>query len=141
MTLIKYRLSAHTLPMKRAEYFFAYFKRNIPGLLSGLLAGLCCGLFGSGGGAVAVMTLERLCGFPSKKAHAAAISIMLPLTLAGAAVYCAGGGVDWHTLLFAAPGAMLGGVVGARLTGRIKPAALDRLFAAAMLCAWAWMLL
>lgn len=127
--------------MKRAEYFFAYFKRNIPKLLSGLLAGLCCGLFGSGGGAVAVVALERLCGFPSKDAHATAISIMLPLTLAGAAVYCAGGGVDWHTLIFVAPGAILGGAAGAKLTGRIKSAALDKLFAAAMLCAGVWMLL
>lgn len=91
--------------MKRAEYFFAYFnKKNINKLLAGLLAGLCNGLFGSGGGAVAVVALERMCGFASKDAHATAISIMLPLTFASAAVYCAGGGVDWHTLLFAAPG-------------------------------------
>ena len=72
--------------MKRAEYFFAYFnKKNINKLLAGLLAGLCCGLFGSGGGAVAVVALERMCGFASKDAHATAISIMLPLTFASAA--------------------------------------------------------
>lgn len=110
-------------------------------MLAGLLAGLCSGLFGSGGGAVAVVALERMCGFGSKDAHAAAISVMLPLTFAAAAVYCAGGGVDWHTLLFAAPGAVLGGVAGAKLTGRLKSAALDKLFAAAMLCAGLWMLL
>lgn len=128
--------------MKRAEYFFAYFnKNNINKLLAGLLAGLCCGLFGSGGGAVAVVALERMCGFASKDAHATAISIMLPLTFASAAVYCAGGGVDWHTLLFAAPGAILGSIAGAKLTGRIKSAALDKLFAAVMLCAGVWMLL
>ena len=110
--------------MKRAEYFFAYFnKKNINKLLSGLLAGLCNGLFGS------------------KDAHATAISIMLPLTFASAAVYCAGGGVDWHTLLFAAPGAILGSVAGAKLTGRMKSAALDKLFAAVMFCAGVWMLL
>ena len=104
--------------MKRAEYFFAYFnKKNINKLLAGLLAGLCNGLFGSGGGAVAVVALERMCGFASKDAHATAISIMLPLTFASAAVYCAGGGVDWHTLLFAAPGAILGSIAGAKLTG------------------------
>ena len=124
--------------MKRAEYFFAYFdKKNI----NKLLAGLCCGLFGSGGGAVAVLALERMCGFASKDAHATAISIMLPLTFASAAVYCAGGGVDWHTLLFAAPGAILGSIAGAKLTGRIKSAALDKLFAAVMFCAGVWMLL
>ena len=79
--------------MKRAEYFFAYFnKKNINKLLAGLLAGLCNGLFGSGGGAVAVVALERMCGFASKDAHATAISIMLPLTFASAAVYCAGSG-------------------------------------------------
>lgn len=128
--------------MKRAEYFFAYFdKKNINKLLAGLLAGLCNGLFGSGGGAVAVVALERMCGFASKDAHATAISIMLPLTFASAAVYCAGGGVDWHTLLFAAPGAILGSIAGAKLTGRIKSAALDKLFAAVMFCAGVWMLL
>ena len=47
--------------MKRAEYFFAYFnKKNINKLLAGLLAGLCNGLFGSGGGAVAVVALDCL---------------------------------------------------------------------------------
>ena len=129
--------------MKRAEYFFAYFNnnKNINKLLAGLLAGLCNGLFGSGGGAVAVVALERMCGFASKDAHATAISIMLPLTFASAAVYCAGSGVDWHTLLFAAPGAILGSIAGAKLTGRIKSAALDKLFAAVMFCAGVWMLL
>lgn len=63
------------------------------------------------------------------------------LTFASAAVYCAGGGVDWHTLLFAAPGAILGSIAGAKLTGRIKSAALDKLFAAVMFCAGVWMLL
>lgn len=116
-------------------------KKNINKLLAGLLAGLCNGLFGSGGGAVAVVALERMCGFASKDAHATAISIMLPLTFASAAVYCAGGGVDWHTLLFAAPGAILGSIAGAKLTGRIKSAALDKLFAAVMFCAGVWMLL
>ncbi len=85
--------------------------------------------------------MERMCGFASKDAHATAISIMLPLTFASAAVYCAGGGVDWHTLLFAAPGAILGSIAGAKLTGRIKSAALDKLFAAVMFCAGVWMLL
>ncbi len=127
--------------MKRAEYFFAYIRANGRKLLAGLLAGLCCGLFGSGGGAVAVVALKRLCGFPSREAHATAISVMLPLTLSGAAVYWAGGGVDWHTLLFAAPGALLGGLLGARLVGKMRPAALDKLFAAAMLWAGVWMLL
>lgn len=124
--------------MKRAEYFF---RKNWRGLLSGLFSGLCGGLFGAGGGAVAVMALERFCGCGEKEAHAAAISIMLPITLVSAAVYCAQGGVSWETLLFAAPGAALGGLLGAGLTGKISAGALNKLFAAAMLASGVWMLL
>lgn len=124
--------------MKRAECFF---RKNGRELLSGLLSGLCGGLFGAGGGAIAVLALERFCGYDEKEAHAAAISIMLPITAVSAAVYCALGGVSWETLLFAAPGAALGGLLGARLTGKISAVALNRLFAAAMLVSGVWMLL
>jgi len=108
---------------------------------AGLITGLCNGLFGAGGGAVAVLALEKLCKRESKEAHAGAISIMLPLTAVSGAVYAFSSSVEWNSLLWVMPGVVLGGVIGARLTGKLSGAWLDRLFGAMMFLSGLWMLL
>jgi len=109
--------------------------------LAGAAAGLCNGLFGAGGGIVAVHALSRLCGLSPREAHATAIGIMLPLSAVGAAVYVFRGGVDYPALLWCMPGVLLGSCLGAKLTGRISSAALEVIFAAATFLAGLWMVL
>ncbi len=103
-------------------------------IAGGALVGALNGLFGGGGGMVAVPLLERT-GLPAAKAHATAIAAVLPATVLSGAVYVASSLVPLSVLLPAAVGAVGGGIVGAKLLGRLPARALDFLFGALMLAA------
>ena len=107
--------------------------------VAGLITGACNGLFGGGGGMVAVPLLERICSMEPPNAHANAISIILPLSAVTGAVYALQGTVDWDVLAFIAPALTAGSIAGAFLTGKLKPAWLDHIFTALMFLAGAWM--
>jgi len=109
-------------------------------LITGGLTGFCNGLFGGGGGMIAVPFLERLCGFEANKAHASAISIIFPLSVVTGGVYIARGDVDFNLLLYVAPALTVGAIIGAKLTGKLNDAWLSRIFTAMMFLAGAWML-
>ena len=115
-------------------------KDNMKNAIAGLCAGLCNGLFGAGGGTVAVLALEKA-GLNPRQAHATAISIMLPLSAASGVVYTLGGGVDWRALLWVAPALTVGSAVGARLTGKMQGKTLKLVFGIVMLAAGGWMAL
>ncbi len=115
-------------------------KLNKKALLAGLLTGICNGLFGAGGGMVAVFALKSLTGYEQSRAHATAISVMLPLTAVSALVYVCNSAVDWTAVLYVAPSLTLGSVLGAKLTGKLSPKWLNRIFSALMLFAAVWML-
>ena len=117
-----------------------FTKENFKNAIAGLLAGLCNGLFGAGGGTVAVLALERA-GLSPRQAHATAISIMLPLSAASGIVYAAGESVDWHALLWVAPALTVGSWAGAKLTGKVKGKTLKLIFGIVMLAAGGWMAL
>lgn len=117
-----------------------FAKDNMKNAMAGLAAGLCNGLFGAGGGTVAVLALEKA-GLSPRQAHATAISIMLPLSAASAAVYAAGGGVNWRALLWVAPALTAGSALGAKLTGKAGSRTLKLGFGIVMLAAGVWMAL
>jgi len=102
-------------------------------LLVGLLVGFANGLFGAGGGILAVVALELLFAMDSPKAHATALLIMLPLTGVSLIVYLLSGSFDWHILPGAALGMTAGSFAGARLLGRIPRTWLERIFFVLML--------
>lgn len=77
------------------------------------------GFLASGGGIVAVLVLERALGTETKKAHATALAIILPLSLASVVVYGIGGYIDWPLIIKSAIGGTFGAVVGAKLLGRL----------------------
>lgn len=116
-------------------------KKKIIPVLSGLLTGLCNGVFGAGGGMVAVAALEKLCKMDAKRAHATAICVMFPLTFVSGLIYALNSAVEWDVLLYVAPPLFLGGILGAKLTGRINNLWLNRIFAALMIAAGVWMAL
>jgi len=115
-------------------------KDNMKNAAAGLCAGLCNGLFGAGGGTVAVLALERA-GLSPRQAHATAISIMLPLSTASGIVYATGGGVDWYAWMWVAPALTVGSAVGAKLTGKMQGKTLKLIFGIVMLAAGGWMAL
>lgn len=111
-------------------------RKNRP-LLSaifGVAVGAANGLFGGGGGMIAVPALT-LTGVPSKKAHATAIAIILPLSLISGAVYLAKGAADPSVILPSCAGVFVGGIAGALLLKKINSRGLSLLFYALMIAA------
>ena len=112
-------------------------KRRTRPLLSaifGVAVGAANGLFGGGGGMIAVPALT-LTGVPSKKAHATAIAIILPLSLISGAVYLAKGAADPSVILPSCAGVIAGGIAGAMLLKKIDSRGLSLLFYALMIVA------
>ena len=83
-------------------------------ILSGGLAGLINGLFGTGGGLVA-LPLLRACGVSGERANATSLAVVLPLCISSAIVYLFGGKVGLRDVLPYVPGALAGGWLGAKL--------------------------
>ena len=88
-------------------------------LLLGLPIGLINGFFGSGGGIAAVFILKKFLDTEAKKAHATAISVILPLSAAGLLIYSRGVDTDISLIIKLAIGGVIGGVIGAKLLSNI----------------------
>lgn len=114
----------------------AIFRR----LLAGAISGLSNGIFGAGGGMVAVPALEKLAGMPAKRAHASAICVILPLSIVTAIIYAANSNVEWSILPYVAPAFFIGGIIGAKLLNKIHALWLNRIFSILMACAAVWMI-
>lgn len=108
-------------------------KRSIRLGMLGIATGLINGFFGSGGGMIAVESLERN-GIDSKEAHATSILAILPLSIISSAVYYLRGSFSFRretvSLLI---GAAIGGLIGAMLLGRLSAKWIDLLFTLLML--------
>lgn len=109
-------------------------------LLAGGAVGTLNGLFGGGGGMVAVPALTRA-GVPTLRAHATAIAVILPACLVSAVVYLVCGLVPYRPLIPVAVGVTAGGLVGAKLLPRLSAHIVTFLFAAFMLAAGIRMML
>ena len=109
-------------------------------LFGGAAVGALNGLFGGGGGMVAVPLL-RAAGRETRSAHATAIAVILPACILSGGVYLFEGYVPFSVLLPVALGVTAGGAFGARLLPRISSRILTFLFAAFMLAAGIRMML
>lgn len=109
-------------------------------LLTGAASGLLNGLFGAGGGMVAVPMLEKD-GLPARRAHATSLAVIAPLSLLSGALYLFKGSMAledaWGFLL---PG-LLGAALGGWLLPHIKTVWLHRVFGLLVLFAAARLLL
>lgn len=114
-------------------------KGRVKSVLGGALVGIANGLFGGGGGMLAVPLL-RAEGLGQTQAHATAIAVILPASIVSGAVYLASGLVPFSVLIPAALGAIFGGFVGAKLLGVLPERAIALLFACVMAAAGARML-
>lgn len=112
-------------------------KRKYGGIFSaaaGVAVGAANGLFGGGGGMIAVPALT-LAGVPAKKAHATAVAIIAPLAAISGAVYLAKGAVSPSVLLPACAGIIVGGIAGSLLLKKTSSSRLSALFYALMIAA------
>ena len=104
-------------------------------LAGGALTGLANGLFGGGGGMVAVPFLEKAAGYPPQNAHATAIAVILPASLVSGVVYLFGGLIRLTVLIPVALGVAAGGFFGAKLLPFLPEKTVSLLFALFMLAA------
>lgn len=104
------------------------------GIVLGFATGLLNGLFGAGGGMVAVPML-KMAGLEPKRAHATAIAITMPLSVLSGFLYLGSGALAVGDALRFIPAGILGAVVGGILLGRVPDALLRRIFGLLILIA------
>ena len=105
--------------------------KKMKNILWGIPIGFVNGFFGSGGGVVAVYVLKKFLEVEDKKAHATALSIILPLSCASLFMY-KNANVDFKTVLLCAIGGSLGSVIGAKFLRKIPKSLLQIIFGAVM---------
>lgn len=110
-------------------------KKNVKAAFCGAAVGAVNGLFGGGGGMVAVPLLTDVLGYGAKQAHATAICVIAPVCLVSLASYLFNGYIDLSVVIPAAIGNIAGGLLGARLLGKIPETALKIMFFAIMITA------
>lgn len=111
------------------------YKGNRKTLLIGFIAGLVNGIFGSGGGTILVLCLVFFMDVEDHKAHATAISIILPLSLISSFVYFKYNIPDLPLALKIAAGSILGALAGSCLLNKMPVNILRKIFGAFMIAA------
>ena len=107
--------------------------KKIRNYFCGAVVGFINGFFASGGGIVAVLALKRYMKLDETKAHATAISVILPLTLCGIFVYGSGGYADTDMIIKTSIGGIAGAVMGAKLLKKLPKKYIKAGFGAVMI--------
>lgn len=109
-------------------------KKNTKTAAAGLAVGLINGLFGAGGGMVAVPLLKSL-GMDQKQAHANAVAVILPITAVSAVFYLIKGYMTIGDALPFLPAGIPGALIGTWILNKISPRLLKKIFALFMIYA------
>lgn len=109
-------------------------------LLYGSLCGFLNGLFGSGGGTVAVPAFEKN-GTEPKKAHASSVALIFVLSLVTAVIYLMNGKLDFGTAWEYIPYGLIGAILGSFLLGKIPDRLIRIIFGLIMIASGVRMLL
>ena len=107
---------------------------------AGVLTGAVNGIFGGGGGMIAVPLLSNMLGYEDKEAHATAIFVIAPVCVASAIVYIVNGYARPDIIIPASLGTVAGGFIGAYSLSRFSSSAVNYIFIAIMFIAGARML-
>lgn len=108
---------------------------NIVKIAGGAAVGFINGFFGGGGGMLLVPLLEKGLKMETKRAHATAILIILPISIASAIMYIVNGYTDWPATGYISLGVVTGGLLGAWLLKKLNPTAVGVIFSLLMLAA------
>lgn len=107
-----------------------FFKK----LLGGIVVGTLNGMFGAGGGIVAVPLLRKS-GTSDKSAHASSLAIILPISLVSLSIYLINGRVAFGDgIVYILPG-VIGAVIGTFILSKISKKWLHRVFGALIIYA------
>ncbi len=104
-------------------------------LIIGMMIGLVNGLFGSGGGTIAVPALVFILGLDQHKAHATAISIIFPLSLISSFLYFRHGVLNLKIAGIVALGGIIGSYIGAKNLKKVPNNILRKTFGVFMIIA------
>lgn len=97
-------------------------------VLEGLVVGLVTGLVGAGGGFLVVPALALLGGLPMPVAVGTSLIVIAMKSFAGLGGYLASVQIDWAVAGAVTAAALVGGLIGARLTALVDPDALRKAF-------------
>ena len=97
--------------------------------IAGVVSGFLNGLFGSGGGVLAVMFLRKIVG-DERKAHASATLMILIMSVVSFILYAVNGSVDFEQGLTFMPGGIIGAIAGTAFLKSIKGDVLRKVFGA-----------
>lgn len=101
----------------------------IPKILAeGLVVGLVTGLVGAGGGFLVVPALALLGGLPMPVAVGTSLVVIAMKSFAGLGGYLSSVQIDWTVALAVTAAAVVGSLIGARLTAMVNPEALRKAF-------------
>lgn len=89
-------------------------------VLCGGVIGFINGFMGAGGGMLLVPVLFYICKLETKKAHATAVLVILPLCVASGIIYILKNAFDFAITLPVGIGTIAGGVVGTFLLKKLK---------------------
>lgn len=109
-------------------------KTNYSSLLYGILIGLVNGVFGAGGGMIAVPVLKKQ-GLDQKLAHANAVAVILPITIISAVLYLVKGNVTLIDSWAFIPTGLIGSVIATLALQKFSNKVLQKTFAAFMIYA------
>ena len=103
-------------------------------MLFGSVIGAVNGLFGAGGGMIAVPVLKKL-GLSQKSAHANAVATILPITVISAVMYTIKDYVNLYDSFYYIPTGIIGSVIGTLIIKKISSKWLSVIFSAFMVYA------
>ena len=118
---------------------FAGIKNNWTQILCGGAVGLANGLFGGGGGMIAVPLLEKT-GLSGQRAHATAILVILPVSAFSFLLYALRGYLDLSVLIPSSIGVTAGGLLGAKILNILPEKTVAVIFAILQAFAGFWLL-
>ncbi|HEX9832515.1 MAG TPA: sulfite exporter TauE/SafE family protein [Mycobacterium sp.] len=97
-------------------------------IAEGLVVGLVTGLVGAGGGFLVVPALALLGGLPMPIAVGTSLIVIAMKSFAGLGGYLSSVQIDWLVALAVTAAAVVGALIGARLTAMVNPDALRKTF-------------
>ena len=106
--------------------------KKIISLFCGAAIGIICGLFGGGGGILAIPVLTKLYKMQEKQAHATSLFVMLPLSFIAAVAYFCGNKVQIMPSVYVCTGMSIGGIIGIKVLSKISDSALRMVFSVLM---------
>lgn len=98
--------------------------------LTGGAAGLANGLFGGGGGMVAIPLLSRFTSLPPRQLYATCVGLIFPICALSAGIYILSGNISLGQAAPYLAGGLLGGWLGGKLYDKVSPQLLKGIFAA-----------